>query len=304
MKHTSLLLLLLLLIATGCEKPFFENAKTASVENANLRLTVGGFNVVPFDVTRTSADIAAYCSRLNFVLYKDGKKVKAVNQQSADDNFGNAALTVEPGSYQVLVLAHSANGNPVLSDPTKIQFSNDNGYTDTFFWYGDVTVGEATEEKQVVLDRCTAMFRFITTDNVPFDVARMRFYYTGGSGALDATTGFGCVNSKQVTFFDVDDEMVGHTLRLEIYTIPKASSSALKILVQAFDAADNLLYESELDAVPIEMNKITEYTGQFFVDNSDGGTDKGETDNNDDDHLPAFSIRLNTEWAGTILGTF
>lgn len=310
-KHIWTFFAVILPLLLACEKPVIQDSKSETGEAVSLRLSVGGFNVIPFDETRSSTDIARYCSKLNFVVYQDGKKVKGINQASSDDQFGQVAFSLEPGSYQVLVLAHSANGNPVLSDPAKIQFTNDDGFTDTFFSYDDITIGPNSTDKEVVLDRCTAMFRLITTDSVPDEVALIRFYYTGGSGALDATEGFGCVNSKQVTFFDVTDEMRGKPLRLEIYTIPKATHSTLKILVQAYSAASDILYERQLSDVPIEMNRVTEYVGRLFVpaDEQGEGEDEGKGNagegNGAKDGTPSFSvIGLNTEWGETMTGTY
>lgn len=291
----------LTVLCCSCEKPVVDNGTEETGEQANLILSVKGFNVIPFDDTRSSAAVGDYCTRLNFVVYQDGKKLKAVNQEKGTSGFGQVAITLESGTYQVLVLAHSANGNPVLSDATKIQFSNDDGYTDTFYSYDDVTIETGVLTKEVVLERVTSMFRLITTDNVPDNVKRMRFYYLGGSGALDATTGYGCVNSKQVTFFDITDDMHGKPLRLEAYTIPKARTGTLKITVSAYNANTDVVYERELTDVPIEQNKITEYTGNMFVKDNKGD-DPG--DNPGQDSQSSFTVRLNTDWGGTLKGNF
>lgn len=302
MKAAHIFLIAALTAVCSCEKPLIENdSTTAANELPNLTLSVRGFRIVPFDVTRSETTIGDYCTKLNFVVYQEGKKLKSVNQQSTDSSFGRVTLSVEPGTYQVLVLAHSAKNNPVLSDAKKIQFTNDDGYTDTFYNYETVVVGETATEREMELDRCTAMFRFITTDNVPANVQRIRFYYTGGSGALDATTGLGCVNSKQVSFFDVTDDMRDKPLRLETYTIPKTSSSTLKVTVSAYNESNTVTHELELASVPIEMNRITEYTGAFFDrSSSDNGSDNGNNNND----TPYYSIRLNTEWGGILSGTF
>lgn len=287
------------LLFTACEKPLNSSGDAPASETANLVLQVKGFNVIPFAVSRAAGQVADYCSRLNFVIYQGGKKVKAVNQDVSDKDFGHVAFTLEPGSYQVLILAHSANGNPSLSSPEKVQFTNANGYTDTFYYYDEVTVADGTNAEEIVLNRVTSMFRFITKDEVPAGVERIRFYYTGGSGALNAVTGFGCVSSQQVVFFDVTDEMRGKPLTLEAYTIPKAHTGALKIQISAYDSNSSVLREKELEDVPIEINKITEYTGYFFTDNGD------DTPHNPvEDGQHGYSIRLHTEWDGTLQGTF
>ncbi|MBR1485417.1 MAG: FimB/Mfa2 family fimbrial subunit [Prevotella sp.] len=305
MKHICSLFTACLLLFAACEKPLVVggNDDDSHASERNLFISVSGFNVVPFDVSRASADLKSHCSRLNFVVYQNGKKVKGVNQVASQADFGQVALSVDEGQYDVLVLAHSANGNPVVSDPEKIQFTNDDGFTDTFFSYEKVNVGGEGSAMEVVLDRCTAMFRLITTDNVPDDVVRMRFYYTGGSGALDVVTGYGCVNSKQVVFFDITDDMHGKPLRLETYTFPKSETSSLKMLMQAYNSNNDILYEHELTDVPIQMNRVTEYTGRFFDSSAEGGENEGGK-NGGEGGAPSLSIKLNTEWGGTLKGSF
>ena len=36
-------------------------------------------------------------------------------------------MALDPGTYQLLVLGHSANSNPTLTSAEKIQFTNDMG---------------------------------------------------------------------------------------------------------------------------------------------------------------------------------
>lgn len=296
-------LLLSILLCVACEKPVLDVAKTSPDTDSpvNLELSVKGFNVIPFEGTRTEQMVSDYCKHLNFVVYQSGKKVKAVSQTSDESHFGQASFSLEPGTYQVLALAHSASKNPTLTNPEKIQFTNADGYSDTFFCYETVVVDEEKTTEELVLNRVTSMFRFITKDSVPANVERIRFYYTGGSGALNAVTGYGCVNSQQTVFFDITDEMRGHPLTLEAYTIPKADKGVLKVTVTAYGQDVTIIKEKELEDVPIEVNKITEYTGYLFSEQN------GNDDNPhhaDEDGPVSFSIRLLTEWDGVLKGTF
>lgn len=102
-------------------------------------------------VTRTEA--GAY-NRLNFVVFDtDGERVDQINQEAGDDDFGQAQFTLPVGTYRLAIVAHSAKGNPSVNKATynedgtrkkneSISFSNDKGYTDTFFGSQQVEVGE------------------------------------------------------------------------------------------------------------------------------------------------------------------
>ena len=81
----------------------------------------------------TRAAVTDYCNRLNFAIYEmDGSRVKQVNQTSDKAGFGTASFSLEEGEYQLVVLAHSSNGNPTMTNPQKIQFSNSLGSTPSY----------------------------------------------------------------------------------------------------------------------------------------------------------------------------
>jgi len=300
-----LLLVAVAICMTACEKVVLDEAEEVAqqpVENngdedagtpqnttsGNLVLRVVGFNVVPFD-TRATENIADYCTRLNFVVYREGKKVKAITQKKGEASYGQVAMELDGGDYQVLVVAHSSEGNPSLATPTKIQFTNDDGFSDTFYYYGDVSVSDEQKQQDVMLERVTSMLRFTTEDPVPATVKQMRLYFTGGSGALDATTGFGCVNSQQCVFFDITSDMVGKPLTMETYTILKAETAKLDLIVTAYATDEayggvKVLVEKEFKTVPMERNKITQYSGWFFAE-------RPQTEHN-------FQLVADTEWGG------
>ena len=276
---------------TACEKAVVADEAGTAQADANVVLRVAGFDVLPFDTRNGSADLRASCSRLNFAIYSGGKKLKGINQKAEEEAFGEVALKLDEGDYQLLVVAHSSAGNPTMSTPEKVQFTNADGFTDTFYYYGTLTVGASNQTYDVTLKRAVAMFRLVTEDGKPADVKSMRFYYTGGSGALNAVTGFGCVNSQQTVVFDLDDATDGQPLRLETYTFPHAETGTLKMLVTALDASGNALYTKEFADVPIEQNKVTQYTGRFFVSDTTGE----ETQDRADRCL----LRIESAWNGT-----
>ena len=256
-------------------------------------------------MTRADGDI--FWTRLNFVVYQNGKKVKGVNQAIGDDDYGKASLTLEEGTYQVLVLAHSGDGNPTLSSAEKIQFTNAIGFTDTFYYYGTITVTSEPKTHNITLNRVTAMLRFIINDDMPANVSNLKFYYTGGSGALNATTGLGCVDSKQTVVIVVDLATLTKPYTFDLYTIPREATASLNLTVTAYDEAQTVVHERTFKDVEVQTNKITEFVGDFFTGNDTPGGDD-DPDNGGED-TPAtsneiFMISANTNWAGTITKSY
>ena len=115
----------------------------------------------------------------------------------------------------------------------------------------------------------------------------MRFYYTGGSGAFDATTGLGCVNSKQDVKFDV----VAGQNEFDLYTFLHDVDGTIHLTVTGLDASGNELYNRLFD-VPMEQNHITWLSGAFF-----GGSGSSSS-------TTITGVTINTDWAGETHITF
>ena len=273
----------------SCEKVAIPESDASEELNGNLRVSVYQIEQTPFaGSTRTTEAASVACTRLNFAIYdEDGSRLKQINQQSSADDFGSVAFQLDEGTYQLVVVGHSANGNPTMTDPTKIQFSNATGYTDTFLCYGEVTIGEDPVDYEVSLDRIVSLCRFVITDAIPAEDKKMRFYYTGGSGAFNAVTGLGCVASKQDVKFDVTPS---GSKQFDLYTFLHDQSDNIALTVTALDANGNELYSRQFD-VPMQQNNITWLSGAFFNGSGSSST-------------TISGVTVNTDWAGETHLTF
>lgn len=275
----------LLTMFISCENPAITDDEDAEELNGNLKISIFQLEKTPFTaLTRTTA-AADDCTRLSYAVYtKDGTRVKQINQEKTEAHFGTASFQLEPNTYQLVVVAHSSNGNPTMTNPAKIQFSNAQGYSDTFLCREVVTVEEEPVELELTLKRITSLCRFVITDDYPADAARIKFYYTGGSGTFDAKTGLGCVNSKQEQTFD----LTSGQKQFDLYTFLHSTEGTVHLQVTAYDSKDNVLCERTFD-VPMQQNHITWLSGDYFT----GGS--GSTN---------ISITINTEWNGESHLTF
>ena len=273
----------------SCEKVAIPENDASEELNGNLRVSVYQIEQTPFaGSTRTTEAASAVCTKLNFAIYDEGGfRLKQINQQSSAADFGSVAFQLDEGTYQLVVVGHSANGNPTMTDPTKIQFSNATGYTDTFLCYGEVTIGEEPVDYEVSLDRIVALCRFVITDDIPAEVKKLRFYYTGGSGAFNAVTGLGCVASKQDVKFDVTPT---GSKQFDLYTFLHDLSDNIALTVTALDAGGNELYSRQFD-VPMQQNHITWLSGAFFNGSGSSST-------------TISGVTVNTDWAGETHLTF
>lgn len=239
------------------------NSGGTKVDDATLTLYVSDFSQTDF-VSRASAPLKNKCSRLGFSIFNEsGKKVKVINQEFSNDGFGTFALNVPDGVYDVVVVGHSTEGSTTISKPDSIRFKN-NKVTDTASYYEQITVNGKTS-KSITLQRSVAMVRFVVKGVVPENVKQFKFYYTGGSSALNAVTNFGRIKSKQTEYRSVPDDY--HTKSggiFEIFTIPHAKDGELKITVTALDEAGNSVKETVFEKVPVTQEVITVWELNMF----------------------------------------
>jgi hypothetical protein len=146
-------------------------------------------------------------------------------------------------------------------------------------------VGNQATTHDLTLTRATSLLRFIIDDELPSDLYRIKLLYTGGSGVLNAVTGYGGnVDSRQEKLYRVD----GYTapLTLPVYTFLQEDEGMLNLTVTAMDEANNVLLERKFTDIPMKRNMITEYRGAFF------------------EHDNAFTLTAETDWGGTIEATY
>ena len=214
---------LLLLMFTACEKPILldETEVVATPTEANIILRFVQYQQEDF--TRAATDVTELCSRLNIAIFDgDGTKVKTVAQKEGDASYGTVALSLAEGTYQLVVIAHNCDGSATITSTEKVMFPN-NKVTDTFYYYGDLVVGNEKQNYDLTLTRAVAMFRLVLTDeSIPENVAKFKFYYTGGSSTFSPSDGYGIVQSRQTEMRTVADDGI-----YEIYTLPHTDEDVL-----------------------------------------------------------------------------
>ena len=254
--------LMVLAGAASCEKMTVAESDDDG-SKANVLLRIGSVEQVPFEMAKTRGrDVNGICSRLNFLVYQDGERIRQVSQTSDEEGFGEAQIQLPEGQFFLVVLAHSSNGNPTSTNASKIGFTNTTGFTDTFLYAGDLVVEDKDVAQTLELKRITAMVRFVPYDDIPANAGRIRFYYTGGSGTLDAASnGWGVVNSKQSQWFD----LTHNEEKFEIYTIPHGDDDELTVTATTYKSGtDDIATERKIEGIPVKRNHITICRGYLF----------------------------------------
>lgn len=264
MKRQFLAFFLLLMVLVSCEQPLLpDENSTGGDADGNLIVSVFQIEQQSFAVPLTRAMLTDYCSRLSMAVYDaKGSLVKQVHQSVGDASFGSAAFSLDPGTYRIVVVGHSS-GKPTMTDPAKIKFDNSDGFTDTFLHSATVQIS-AEEEENVVqahLKRITSLCRVVFTDAIPAGVTQMYFEYKGGSGAFDATTGLGSVNSTQKMTFAVEPGQQDCTF--DLYTFLRDTEGTLQLQASAQDENGNEVCGRTFQ-VPMKQRMITRLSGPYF----------------------------------------
>ena len=277
-------------LMAACEKPIMEDdIKSGHESDANVVLRITAYDQEA--ATRSAEALTDQCSRLSVAIFRqDGTKVKNVNQTSTDGGFGTVAVSLAEGTYKVVAVAHnSTEGNATISSTEKVTFAS-NKMSDTFACCETFSVLDGSDvEKELLLQRVVAMVRLTVTGTIPDEVARLKFYYTGGSSTLNPSTGYGCVQSKQTEYRAA--VLNGSAVKVyELYTAPHELNDVLKLVITAQDSDNQTLNEWTMEDIPVTRNKITTWSGALFGDDDTGGsTGSG-----------GIGITLDTEWDGTI----
>lgn len=250
-----MMFMLAVLILCGCEKMVIDDDVYSKGDNGgNVTLHITQTE----DATRSSV-ISDVCGRLNVAVFDaGGQKVKAIAQTVADAGFGSVSMSLAAGNYTVVAIGHNCTGSATITSADKVTFPN-NKVTDTFSYFGRLTVTGDRQDVDIRMKRAVAMIRLHLTDEMAAmnDVAQFKFYYLGGSSTFSPSTGYGCVNSKQTEYRAFSDDGV-----YCLYTLPHSANDVLtKMTVTALDASDNALGEIIIENVPVTVNKITDCTG-------------------------------------------
>ena len=291
----------------SCEKPVLSEDESDNTENMEkgtgyqVKFQVANFEQIPFETAR-SVEVKDVCSRISFAVFKmnNDSVVKRNWQKESDANFGTFTLKLPAGKYRIVAIAHNGEGTATISTPEKVTFPTaDKKVTDTFCYYQEIEV-DGNKTYDMDMKRVVAKVRFVINDPMPRGITEMNFYYTGGSSTLNATTGYGNVNSIQYADFAVTSSMYGKASSFEFYTFPHEENDYLKLQVKAFKG-NTIFLNRHWYNIPVSRNQITVYQGNYFSTDDpnkgddDGGNDK-PTPSPDDKGVPFHLTIADTTW--------
>jgi len=246
-----------------------QESKTDKTEGKEITFVVSDLEQTPVDAnTRAEVSISELCTNITLALYQGGTRVVKIDQDIDDNHFGQIATQLPYGTYTLVCLAHSSEGNATTTNAEKISFPS-SYVTDTFLYCSELEITEESEPIQSLsLKRAVAKFEICMTDEIPKNVTLLEIKYTGGSATVNALTGRGVTNSRQHEEFEVSPGSAPNTFG--VYTFLFDEEGALKITITAYDNDGNDVYSRIFEGVPMMRNNITRYQGKFFGKAFDG----------------------------------
>ena len=152
----------------SCEKAIMAvDSTTSGDKNGNLRVSVYQIEQTPFTsitrradnaTTRAAQNASKACTRLNFAIYDEGgSRLKQVNQTSDKASFGQCAFQLEEGTYQLVVVGHSASSNPTMDDWGSVfsSFGRSERYCADFHTFSGKP-GPSWEKTRTILSRSSS----------------------------------------------------------------------------------------------------------------------------------------------------
>ena len=254
--------------------------------------TFDGLVTLRFQTTNrdfTRATMADYFSKLNVMVFDaQGNRVfdKVKTQTSTDSDFGTMPLKLSDGTYTVVAVGHSSKNSATIKSPTVCQFTASNGekLTDTFCACQQITVPVDSSTGYIIdMYRAVAMVQFHFTDSViPDGFERVKIDYTGGSANFNPTTLEGITKSTQ------SELRLSNDLNLyQAFTFPYlADTGVLKMTVSALANDGSVIRSRQFNEVPVTRNRITTFSGPFFVDGDGQFTQSG------------FGFLIHADWDG------
>ena len=285
----TLLLIIATLLFAACEKYVAEEGTQSESKVVDGNLVVKAECVVTrageTEEGQEALPLKDRFTRMTMVLYQNDVRVDYVNQDNLDKDFGTMSVDLDPGTYQLVVLAHSGQRSPTTTNCHKISFSAP--LTDVFSYYGDVVVGKEVNKVTVQLTRAVAKIQLTVTDEIPAAVSFFNYIYKGASVSFDPATQKGVAST---TRRNVEVEKADGVKTFELYTFVSSDDQTVDWDFAGYSSEKEVLGSKKISNIPVALRNVTKLESKVF-----DGVIEGPTD---------ISVTVDDTWDGVINYTF
>lgn len=268
----TLLLIFAAFLCAACEKYVAEEGTQSESKVIDGNLVVKAECVVTrageMEENQESLPLKDRFTRMTMVLYQNDVRVDYVNQVNTDPGFGTMSVDLDPGTYQLVVLAHSGQRSPTTTNCHKISFSAP--LTDVFSYYGDVVIGKEASKITVQLTRAVAKIQLNITDEIPEGVSFFNYIYKGASVSFDPATQIGVVSS---TRRNVEIEKAEGVKTFELYTFVSSDNQTVDWDFAGYSELNEVIGSKKFSDIPVSLRKVTKIDSPVFDGVIEGPTD-------------------------------
>ena len=268
----TLLLIFAAFLCAACEKYVAEEGTQSESKVIDGNLVVKAECVVTrageTEENQESLPLKDRFTRMTMVLYQDDVRVDYVNQENSDPGFGTMSVDLDPGTYQLVVLAYSGQRSPTTTNCHKISFSAP--LSDVFSYYGDVVIGKEASKITVQLTRAVAKIQLNITDEIPEGVSFFNYIYKGASVSFDPANQIGVASS---TRRNVEIEKAEGVKTFELYTFVSSDNQTVDWDFAGYSELNEVIGSKKFSDIPVSLRKVTKIDSPVFDGVIEGPTD-------------------------------
>ena len=187
---------------------------------------------------------------------------QTIHQTASDADFGNPTINAAYGDHTIYFVA-SRGDSPVI-DGTTISWTKP---SDTFWASRSITIAPATATNQSVsLQRVATRLRLTVTDEIPATLAQICITPSHWYYGIDYLTGEATDDRQTERVVNVPASYIGTTGQLyaNFYSLSPSSAWQTDITMKAKDGDGNVISLIGIADVPLERNRVTNYSGTLF----------------------------------------
>lgn len=263
------LLCVSLLLLSSCQSE--EQLPQPSSDTQELTFSVTNYYQYGFpDITR--ADAAEKLAHLAFAVFDadaDTLVIPIAIQDRGSEGYGTFKVSLPQGKYRLLFLGYDGNRSLLLTSSRAVAFAED--YVPHTFMYSTILqVGPSMNPSfDIVLRRVVAAFRLSLLDAIPDQVQRFCMKSDVGGAVLNAQTGFCSNSSGRTAYISIpSDSHSKPGIYLTYYLYLPSTETVADLTLSALDAEGKALRSRTFSQVPMAVNRLTVYEGEFFSEDS------------------------------------
>ena len=210
-------------------------------------------------------------------------------QNKTDQGYGSFTAKLNYGKYRLVFLGYGgSNSILTMEKPEEISFGSD-ALPQTFLSSFEFTVDPNTAATtSVVLKRVVSGFKLTMADAISSRTSGIKITSTGGGMVLNAKTGFAKASTGRENTIVIPESYHGQKDKNVIfYLFLPANQEIMDITASAVDENGEAFIERTFTDVPMKINTLTIYQGNFFADTPYG-----------------FSITMEDDWGEEVTNSF